>query len=484
MRPKLILIISMFFLLVSENTLSAAKMYKHCTEPRAGAKCLPNGDIDFVHTKRSHDKLSRAYADFAWNDFLALNFPAKEISPGVFLPQPSDINGLAYSEGSYRTVWQTYIEDHDLFSENVPEFGTPSNTPSLCKGAEGDTPVMVLSAFMQANRMGPVADADKSYVRFNILFNRKMYDYVKARKLNTAAGQEQINRPLNWPSGRYQKNPALDNAGAMMIKASWKILTEKDKAENFHHQKAYVLNKKSSIDSQAQESCRLETVGLIGLHIVHRSNSAPQWVWATFEHRDNAPWMPDLENKRYSLFDRALCDGPIGSETCPYNRIPQHPWQPSEGSDARPSQIVRLAAPGKAALAANREVRKALRRLGNTAWQNYFLVDVQFPTKTIQNGNDPHEINPAYPIGQPTPSFLLNSSMESFIQGFSEGDSVSNGSLVPNADVMERLSSKRGQYTRSGGAHRSTSSCIGCHADGSMVNGVDSGFVFSVERAK
>ena len=33
-------------------------------------------------------------------------------------------------------------------------------------------------------------------------------------------------------------------------------------------------------------------MGLVGLHIITRTNSAPQWVWSTFEHVANAPDAP------------------------------------------------------------------------------------------------------------------------------------------------------------------------------------------------
>jgi len=480
----------------------AASPNKGCTSAKPkDFNCLPNGDIDYVNTQKTYDQLSRVYADFAWNDFLALNFPAKEVAPGQYLPEPSDQYGLNHNQGSYRTVWQTYIEDQDLFQPQLPAFGTPSQIPAICQQTHGNATPRVASAYMQANRMGPVADIDKNYVRFNIVFNRKMYDYVKARRLNTAAGQEAITQSLEWPSGRYADQPELDDAGAIMIKASWKILTAKDNKADFHHIKSYVYTKKNYPIPGVEESCALETLGLIGLHIVHRSNSAPQWVWATFEHRDNAPWMSDInradgrpEDKRYHLFDSALCQGEIGSADCPFNRIPDHPWDPGTEplkTDTSPSQIVRTAAPGKAALAANQATRKALKRgLGKTVWENYFLVNVQFPTLTIPHGNDPHEINPAYPIGLPSTTFLINSSMESFIQGFTAGDSTTNGNQIPDSDLMLTTGDKgdkvdpwnaRGPHTRSGGANRNTSSCVGCHADASMVNGIDSGFVFSVE---
>lgn len=33
-------------------------------------------------------------------------------------------------------------------------------------------------------------------------------------------------------------------------------------------------------------------MGLVGLHIVQKTFWAPQWIWTTFEHIDNVPWLP------------------------------------------------------------------------------------------------------------------------------------------------------------------------------------------------
>jgi hypothetical protein len=37
------------------------------------------------------------------------------------------------------------------------------------------------------------------------------------------------------------------------------------------------------------QTCKQVTVGLVGLHIVQKTASRPQWIWSTFEQIDNVP---------------------------------------------------------------------------------------------------------------------------------------------------------------------------------------------------
>ena len=70
-------------------------------------------------------------------------------------------------------------------------------------------------------------------------------------------------------------------------------------------------------------------MALVGFHIVHRTFSAPQWVWATFEHQANAPDYANVVNgnlprSKYSYFDPGCI-----SNACTYNALPQFPWTPA-----------------------------------------------------------------------------------------------------------------------------------------------------------
>ncbi|POF32390.1 hypothetical protein [Roseibium marinum] len=506
---------------------------QNCFGP-APYNCYSIGDIDPSLIGTGMDSMYYAYAAYAWQDFLALNFPAAIGSDGAPTPEPSSTNGLNYNGGEYTTVWETYIEARDLFQDDgsaPPAFGSGHSVPDICleqarkEGKEGVkvmvSPIAkgrttsgsdVLDEYIQANRMGPVVDQNGQYARFALNFNETMYDYVVDNTLYTPEGQEAFDTndpdhsgsPLQWPRGAYSEDVVEDDIGSIMVKAAWKILGGTDDPTRFHRISAYVHNAAGGAFGQeptVEESCSLETVALVGFHIVHRSNSGPQWIWSTFEHIDNAPWYTDFQqgtpSGSYSFFDPATCPASGGKPGCEINMLPDHPWDPGRtGLD--PTQVVRLGVPGFHALLSNYNTRVALYNgygSGNTVWENYFLVDVQFPTNTLAGTSDIREINPAYPDGLPTPTFLSNSLIETYIQGFMEGDVTSNGNDVPLSDTMQRVNTTTqgsnvdpwsywGGYGVSGGAQRNTSSCLGCHGDAAMTNGTSSSFVFSLSRAK
>ena len=138
-----------------------------------------------------------------------------------------------------------------------------------------------------------------------------------------------------------------------MVKAAWKILDGNDDFNRFHRVSAYVFDAAGGAFGQEPtvvESCRVETLGLVGFHIVHRTESAPQWVWSTFEHVDNAPWYYDFASGTpagtYSFFEPASCPAREGEPACAFNQMPDHPWNPGR-DDLTPTTVIRLGAPGR-----------------------------------------------------------------------------------------------------------------------------------------
>jgi hypothetical protein len=336
--------------------------------------CYSPGDIDPT-TSKTYESLYTAYAELAWNDFLALNFPADTDGSGDPIPQPSTVNGLDYNSGDYVTVWQTYAEARDIFLENgaAPvSWGGEHDVPDTCSSLELEKdqkrPKMVLKdtskfgddvldEYVEANRMGPVIDQNGTYVRYGLNFNKDMYTYIVNNTLYTVEGQEAFDAndpneddtPIDWPQGVYSTSSPPTTTGAIFVKSAWKILGENDDASKFYRTQAYVYDRQGGpfpFDDEptVAEKCTIETVGLVGLHIVHRTNSAPQFVWATFEHVDNAPWLADFAygtpSGTYSFFDADSCPAENSKPSCTFNQLPAHAWNP-QNSGQTPTQVRR-----------------------------------------------------------------------------------------------------------------------------------------------
>ncbi len=409
---------------------------------------------------------------------------------------------------AYVPKWQEFISATELFPANgdTPRnYTLPSTPPPECHGAstEGVSLYLfqimkgdVLDEYVQANRMGPVIDQDGHYLRFGIGFNRVMYDYIVQHDLYNKNGQDYFDKktsnpnhsqsPIQWPTHDG------DGAGSIFVKSAWKILSSKDDKDSYFRTKAFIYTpatydkKQNNFDGETDikaAQCVVQEVGLIGLHIVHRTPSAPQWVWATFEHKSNAPWADQFEKGTsdapkgaYALFDPKKC--PAGLNDCSYNQLPQHPWNPTVNPTKNiPSQLIRMFRPGAQADKLNKEIAAKV----PSPWNNYFLVDVQFPTIVgAKQGDGNWAVNPAYPDGVPTPSFLANSTMETYIQGFIASQHTSNGWKIPPEDQMQR----QGMTGIAGGVQRVTSSCVSCHYDATTTTGTNSNFVFSLSRGK
>ena len=202
-----------------------------------------------------------------------------------------------------------------------------------------------------------------------------MYDYIVDNALYSLEGQQGFAKSADWPRGRHHSDGSELDTGSIFIKAAWKELATDDTASDFQRLQAWLFNPGTSV---SDPSCRLALVGLVGFHVVHRTRSAPQWVWSTFEHVANAPQYDeamsgDLPLPHYSYFPLSCTKG-----ACQYNELPSYPWDPDNGTRTGVN-VVRLAKIGSAAAAANQSWHSSVPVAG-TVFENYVLVDVQFAT--------------------------------------------------------------------------------------------------------
>ena len=448
---------------------------------------IPPSDIDRLQFPTLLD-LQRAYSQLAWLSFISLNWPAV-YQNGYPYPSPDTSKNLSYNGGNYITVWEAWMEVTEIFKTDgsVPlAWGSPHKPPRDCISLGSEPSQLILSAsskggdveseFVQAFRMGPLPDQNQVYTWFGINTNEAMYNYIVDNKLYNTEGQVKFNQSADWPRGKPNSSGSVEDVGSIFVKSAWKVIGANDDQNRFHITNAWLYNPGDK-DANIPESCTQKTVGLVGFHIVRRLYSAPQWVWATFEHDDNAPQQSEVDagnlpKKHYSYFD-ADCV----RNACNYNILPAHPWNP-DANNRTPTQVVRTGVLGLWAAAMNKTFQTGnpdTTPVADTVWANYNLVDIQFPTLL----SDPspqgiYSINKAYPNGEPTPRFLANTTLETYIQGFTAEEITSNGNQIPDND----------QAGGHGGAPRMTSSCIGCHGDATQTSGFNANYVYMLNRAR
>ena len=309
---------------------------------------------------------------------------------------------------------------------------------------------MIEESFNEPFKTGPLIDQQGHYAIFDILMNRQMFDYIMKNHLNTKAGQMSAANSglaVDFPPGA--NSPPGQNSGgtlgAFMLKVSWKILAPDEiQAKNFHMVKALVLMPPG--DPKAKRPCLPETLGLIGFHAVHKTVGRPQWIWTSFEHVKNVPDKEEVAAKKFNgpyNFFNVNC-----KDDCPEVNAtpPRQFWQPDPAlqlkfKDAKfKSQIVRETPLTHAAKNMNKIFQSMLH---GTVWENYMLISTQWPS-LFEGCTSLHSLRADAPMPQtdflkqpdmtcsPAPTFMANSTLETY----SQGD-------IPQA----------------------SSSCIGCHGN-------------------
>jgi hypothetical protein len=396
------------------------------------------------------ENLQRGFDFYSWRTFIAMNAPA------------DGKTRIDKSQANMRTRWEDPSNFKQLLDVMLPANMQPPKWPTDKAGMDAERErlmppecsalhkqmpgrmvvKMIEESFNEPFKTGPLIDQQGRYAIFDILMNRTMFDYMMTNHLNTKAGQAgAAGLVVDFPPGDNNKSVL----GAFMLKVSWKILVPAEiQAKNFHMVDALVLMPPGKPD--AKRPCLPETLGLIGFHAVHKTKSRPQWIWTSFEHKQNVPDRDEVSannfNGPYNFFS-VSCK----SNDCPAeNATPPFPWDPDPALELRfrkdgayKSQIVRETPLTHAAKNMNTIFHSILK---GTVWENYILISTQWPSAfscaslTSKNPDVPDPKNDF--IRQPdmncspAPTYMANSTLETY----SQGD-------IPQA----------------------SSSCIGCHGN-------------------
>jgi hypothetical protein len=378
----------------------------------------------------------RGFDFYSWLTFIALNSPA------------ANPKGIATSEPGMPTVWEDrsnfmQLLDVMLPGDVKPTWGQRAIPPSCQAQHAADESLMVVKmieeSFNQPFKTGPLIDQRNNYAIFDILMNKVMFDYIVKNHLYSRAGQSSeanSNLRIDFPPGV----PDVNDPGSVMIKVSWKILEPEDDKKKFHHVEALVAMPATD-DGKIDPPCLRKTLGLVGFHVVHKTQGRPQWIWTSFEHVDNVPEQTEIDayrkntdpNKKphqYNFYTLSCTD-----RDCPINQTPLRPWdpEPANGLQFRRtengkmlfnSQIVRTVPLTKPTNDINKQFQTIL---GDTVWKNYKLIGTQWPsdfTCTQDQSLLPDAPPPDTDFDKqpdmncaPAPTFLANSTLETFSQG-------------------------------------------------------------------
>ncbi|HZI20450.1 MAG TPA: hypothetical protein VEY09_17845 [Pyrinomonadaceae bacterium] len=361
----------------------------------------------------------------AWDTFIALNWPVPNPLVQRGVPDRQNVVGgfvTSGGEGGHRTtmptgptVWETFKDTADIFLNppvQPPPFDAPERIPPQCQTLAAANPAAarrtlvmeaktseVLQDFKQAFTHFPLIDQNGEKVWYEVKVNRAYYDYVVRNGFYNSNNQK--GKTISFPSS---SNVTRD-AAAVKVKAAWKVMggagsRQPDDPKKFYTTQALILDPDT-------KRCTQKTVGLVGLHVVMKTEQLPQWSWATFEHVDNAPDQQagPTPGKQYNFFS-AKCAG------CPLNT------PPPDGRPNTPTQVVRLVPVSGTASQPNAAYQAALASLrADNVWRNYMLVDAQWALTRDQ-------------IGTPLqPKYLANTTMETYLQEPVEDEKKPHGCI-------------------------------------------------------
>lgn len=238
--------------------------------------CRAWADVEGGLRQPNLNTVQQAADLFAWQEFLALSWPAgkvrgePDVDAGITKPGPR--------------VWETWKEAYEVYlpdGARPAPWDAPQPVPQGCRSDQrvlrrtakvADEVDAVIQA-LPADGTLPATLKDQSgrLLRYEIRLNRPLFEYITdpARRLYDGESQARAEK-VDFP------------VGSQLVKAAWRAVDE-DEAYYFHTAEACVCD--DGPEGQP-ERCRTETMGLAGFHIMTKTASAPQWIWSTFEQVD------------------------------------------------------------------------------------------------------------------------------------------------------------------------------------------------------
>ena len=344
------------------------------------------------------------FDDYSWRAFIAINWPAKMGLRGV----PDETKKIGdFANPGAKVVWGTWKADYELMQ---PEGLEPTEwsrfdgfTPCRDLPFEGSGHTMVLgsfSSFRDFNQAGngrfgsPLVAQNQTYIRFEVRLNQVEFDFIRDRQLYRKSKLPGAGDPkLRFPNH------------CVAVKAAWKIIKEDELPAA---QGRYYLVDAMVLDPVAN-TCKMQKMGLIGLHIVQKTPRRPQWVWSSFEHIDNVPESGASPSRERNFS--------LNNLSRPQTLEPSTPPPPISKSNPpldhpQAMQVIRSKKIADSTRKTNEAYQQLLR---GTVWENYQLVVTQWP-KFPQ----PEEENGAPFPGQftgPDPmTNIANTTMETYFQ--------------------------------------------------------------------
>ncbi|MFL5335519.1 MAG: hypothetical protein ACJ8H8_20615 [Geminicoccaceae bacterium] len=545
---------------------------------RVNSTVPPELNPPFLHkTGGAPDATPAQAAAFAWQEFIALNWPAgPQLGKRNQRDTPSSQCRFGDPECTGPTVWETFRGKVEIFpgagkppgyhgDNGDPSFGydalpeyhyqtaVPACNASQAKDAVpwvnlDETDQISLDS-MYAGTVKPSSSPGNGapqLVRFLAKGNRAEYVYVTQNSSpSDHADQWWYSLPaavVNATKAFLAQHMASPPAGSstmislpyntIEMKAGWRPLNPDEIASGrFHMQTVRFYEARD----HAKGTCyRDATWGLVALHIIQKTPSAPYFIYATFEQADNIKTAsgrsvedvngdilvqpPTATSPQECLVDPQPAAGPpdetpstegsviltSNTATCKPVKVQTYCGDPGERlyfrNAAQPQPVPsdgnicvnrRINGIPNYAIAANKDAHAAIgsylqkNKIKSAPWLYYALVNVQYypydkVITTVTPNGSPYQSKPPYTAKNPAPSsyYLANIVVETnrSLQLFS-------GGLSPAVATNWNADGTQHKNTYYGGHFYDMGGCMGCHGSQGQ-NRAGSAGDFSVILAK
>lgn len=212
------------------------------------------------------------FDDYSWRSFIAVAWPAAKGQRGV--PDSTQTVG----DGGPR-VFETLKAMWEVFhGGTAPSPWSSFDDVSPCGWKIGfdDLVIASVSKFGEIGQpglgelVGPLIAQNRTYVRYSTGFNEVVFNEIVRRQLYVRSHQPRPPATLSLPTN------------SLVVKSAWMEIANATHPERYYTRQAWLPDLSTS-------KCKLTKVGLVGLHIVQKTATRPQWIWSTFEHVDNVP---------------------------------------------------------------------------------------------------------------------------------------------------------------------------------------------------
>jgi hypothetical protein len=352
------------------------------------------------------------FDDYSWRAFVALVWPALNGQRGVPDPSlPITTTGKPLVFETYKADWETFQPNGappSAFNSNASVWTSdPSQSP--CPMAKpGDFVLAPIAKFGNVGLAG-VGDLaavliaqNGTFVRYLAAYNQTEFNQILQGQFYLAANLPQNKKPVG--------PPIVFQNGSVDIKSAWIDMTNIPNPSRYYTRPAWLVDPISGQCSQTPVS-----VGLVGLHIVQKTPSRPQWIWSTFEQIDNVPppgfvppTPPNPPTQTFTFNDGTATPMP-GSPPADFI------WSnaSSATSPPPPVNIQRIKPINSSTVSTNGLWQSAL-KAQNSVWQFYQLTMTQWP---VPGGTPANPGTPGFSFpGTGATSAFANTALETWDQ--------------------------------------------------------------------